>query len=152
VTTDVTGAMAALRTRAEAVLTALPLFWQDEDNAGALPDTPRTFVYFELDTLRPFLAGFGGGRSNNLYRNPAELHGFVFVPIGQGLPVALAAAETVAAAFRSYRSAGNEVSCFEASVHPVGKGAEIVPQGLSSAAGNYACAVAIVVLQFDQVG
>jgi hypothetical protein len=37
-------------------------------------------------------------------------------------------------------------------VHPVGKGAEMIPPGLDSAAGNYACAVAIIDMHFDQIG
>jgi len=144
---DITAVWDLLRARAEANIT-LPMFWQHETNE--LPDTPESFVYFEIDPARPFLAGFGGGQGNNRYRSGADFNAFVFVPVGQGVRVALQQAETVAALFRSFRS--GDISCFEASVHPVGQGAEITPPGLSSAAGNYACAVAIVSLSFDQIG
>jgi hypothetical protein len=63
---------------------------------------------------------------------------------------ALTRGETVAAAFRSFRS--DDVSCFGAGVHPVGKGTEIIPPGLESAAGNYAASVVIVDCFFDQIG
>ena len=42
--------------------------------------------------------------------------------------------------------------CFDATLHPVGKGEALVPPGLSSAAGNYACVVVRVSLHFDQIG
>lgn len=140
-------AWSALRSRAEANIT-LPMYWPDENIE--LPDTPASFVYFFMENFRAFLAGFGGGAGNNLWRNPAELHAFAFVPVGQGVAVAMTHAETVAALFRSFRS--SDVSCFAASVHPVGKGAEIIPAGLDPAAGNYAAAVAIIDLHFDQIG
>lgn len=141
-------ALAALRSRAGNGTITLPMYWPDENNE--LPDTPAPFVYFALDTRPAFATGVGGGIANNVWRTPGELQAFVFVPIGQGITQSVTLAESVAAVFRSYRD--NYVSCFGASVHPVGKGSEMIPDGLDSAAGNYACAVALVDLFFDQVG
>ena len=148
-TTDLAGVLAIIRARAEAQITTLPLYWQDEDNFD-LPDEPAPFVFFELIVRRGRIASFGGGRGANLYRAPAELNAYVFVPRGIGLPAVAVLAETVAAAFRSYRSGG--LSCFDATLHPVGEGEALVPPGLSSAAGNYACVVVSVSLHFDQIG
>jgi hypothetical protein len=148
-TTDLAGTLAIIRARAEAQITTLPLYWQDEDNFD-LPDEPAPFVFFEMIVRRGRIAGFGAGRGANLYRTPAELNAYVLIPRGQGLPVAATYAEAVAAAFRSFRSGG--VSCFEATLHPMGEGEALVPPGLSSAAGNYACVVVSVSLHFDQIG
>lgn len=147
-TTNLAGALAILRTRAETQITTLPLYWQDENSI--LPDDPVPFVFFELIARRGRIAGYGSGNGANLYRTPCEFNAYVFVPRGQGLPVAAGYAETVAAAFRSYRSGG--VSCFDATLHPMGEGEALVPPGLSSAAGNYACVVVNVNLHFDQIG
>jgi hypothetical protein len=132
----------------------VPLRWQNEnaDSLGntSLPSDPVPFVYCEFLTDRPFLAGYGGGQGQNLYRNPARLDAYVFVPNGNGLDEAEAIAEQIAALFRSYRSAG--ISCFEASVYPGGDGANLKPPGLSSVVGSYFYAVAEVSLHFDQIG
>jgi hypothetical protein len=141
-------ALAALQARAAAQITTMPLYWPDENIE--LPDEPIPFVYFFIDPMKAQIAGFGGGRGSNLWRNEAELQGFVFVPVGWGLVEAVTRAEAVAAAFRSYRD--DNVSCFGAGVHPVGKGAEMIPPGLDSAAGNFACAVAIIDFHYDQIG
>ncbi len=146
--TTIVTAFAALRTRAEANITTMLLFWPNENNN--LPNQPEPFVYFDIDTFPAVAASFGGGRGNNRYRNAAEFRAYVFVPVDWGLTEALTRAETVAAVFRSHRS--DDVSCFGASVHPVGKGTEIIPPGLESAAGNYACAAVIVDMFFDQIG
>jgi hypothetical protein len=148
-TTDLAGALAIIRARAEAQITTLPLYWQDEDNFD-LPDEPAPFVFFELIVRRGRIAGYGSGRGANLYRTPAELNAYVFVPRGIGLPAAAVLAETVAMAFRSFRSGG--LSCFDATPHPVGEGEALVPPGLSPAAGNYACVVVSISLHFDQTG
>ena len=71
--TDLAGALAIIRARAESEITTLPLYWQDEDNF-ALPDEPTPFVSFELIVRRGRIAGFGAGRGANLYRTPAELN------------------------------------------------------------------------------
>jgi hypothetical protein len=141
-------AFAELKARAVDNLGTLPMYWPHE--VIELPDTPVTFAYFEFITSQAELAGFGSGRGANLYRNPAEWIAYVFVPIGQGLTVALTQAETIAALYRSYRT--SVISCFAASVEPVGQGADLVPPGLRSAAGNYACAIVRVDLFFDQIG
>jgi hypothetical protein len=146
--TTIATAFAALRTRAEAQITTMPLKWPNENNE--LPDTAEPFVYFDIDTFPTGIASFGGGRGANRYRNSAEFRAYVFVPVDWGMNEALTRGETVAAAFRSFRS--DDVSCFGAGVHPVGKGTEIIPPGLESAAGNYACAAVIVDMFFDQIG
>ncbi len=128
--------------------TALPMHWQN-DNVN-LPDRPAPFAYFELEMDRAFLAGFGGGRGANMYRQSGSLLCYIFVPIGEGVAVGLAYGEQVASTFRSYRSVN--VSCFAASVEPLGKGAELVPDGMRSAAGNYSAVLVVVDLYFDQIG
>lgn len=143
-------AQAALKARAIAQISLLPtILWQDED--ATLPDDPAPFVYFELITDRADFIELGGGRGSNRMRQTAELHGFVFVPRGWGLEASLPLAEHVAAAFRSYKLA-ETVSCGAASVQPVGEGASLVPPGMRSEAGNYACHLVAVPLYFDQIG
>lgn len=141
-------ALASLRALANNGTITLPMYWPDENNE--LPDTPAPFVYFAIDTQPAYLASFGSGRFGNTWRTPGELQAFVFVPVGEGIERSVTLAEQVASVFRSYRD--STVSCFAASVHPVGKGSEMIPDGLDSAAGNYACSVALVDLFFDQVG
>lgn len=132
----------------------LPLRWQNEnmDSEGnaALPDMPAAFLYTEFLADRAELVAFGGGRGQNLYRNPARLDIYVFVPRGQGLAVALQYAETAAALFRSYRD--NDVSCFAATVYPGGDGADLVPPGLRSEVNNYFYATVEIELFFDLIG
>ncbi len=127
---------------------ALPMYWQDD--TITLPDIATAFAYFELEMDRAFLAGYGGGRGNNMYRQSGSLLCYLFTPIGQGVSVGLAYGEQIASTFRSFRSA--DVSCFAASVEPLGKGAELVPDGMRSAAGNYAAVLVVVDLYFDQIG
>ena len=63
---------------------AVALRWQNEasDSLGQieLPDTPTPFVYTEFLTEPAQLVSFGGGRTNNRYRNRARIESFVFVP------------------------------------------------------------------------
>lgn len=146
--TTISDAWAAIQARAAAQITTLPLLWQHVDNT--LPDTPAPFVYIEMNPGRARLASFGGGRGDNRWRQQGEIQAYVFVPRGQGLAVALGYAETVAAAFRSYRDA--TISCFGASVMPVGQGSDLAPPGMTSVAGNYACAAVAVDFFFDQIG
>lgn len=139
-------AWAVLRARAEANVT-LPMFWQFETNE--ISDTAEAFVYFEMVGQPAGFIEVGGGRGANRYRHNAEFNAFVFVPIGWGMQDALNRAEAVATLFRSFHESG--VSCEGAEIHPVGEGAQLVPPGLQSAAGNYACAVVRVPLHFDQI-
>lgn len=127
----------------------MPLRWPNE-NDGPLPDDPSPFVYTEFLVEGGRIAGYGGGRGGNLYRNQAAVEAFVFVPKGRGLDAAEAIAEQIAALFRSYRDAN--ISCFEATVMPGGDGAMLKPPGLNSPVGNYFYASAEVRLHFDQVG
>lgn len=144
--TDIVAALAAIRARAEGQITTLPLKWQDETNE--LPDEPEPFAFVEVITDRSGFIEIGGGRGANRHRQTGEIHAYVFAPIGRGLAYGAGLAEPVAAVFRSYRGGG--ISCMGASVHPVGEGSALVPPGLSSAAGNYACVVVIVPFYFDQ--
>lgn len=143
-------ALAAVRSRLEGGV-AFPLRWQGEDG-GALPDTPATFAFivFNNDGSGSGPAAFGGGRGANLYRNQAVVEAYVFAPNGQGLSVAIDAAETIAALLRSHRD--GSISCFSADVIPVGEGSKIAPPGLASEVSNYQCAVAEISLHFDQIG
>lgn len=150
----------AMRTRIEAASIIdseslpVPFRWQNEaaDSQGnaALPDTPSPFVYCEFITEPGRLAAFGGGQGQNLYRNPARLDAYVFIPRGEGMDEAESIAEQIAVLFRSYRDAN--ISCFDATVYPGGDGSSITPTGLSSPVGNYFFAVTEVSLYFDQTG
>lgn len=125
------------------------LRWQNEDG-DPLPDTPASFLYTEMDADRQYLAGFGGGQGGNLWRSPARLGVYAFVPRGTGLKAATDLAETVAALFRGYRS--NDLQCFEATVYPLGDGSSMKPSGLSSPVDNYYVAAVEVNFWFDQIG
>lgn len=145
-TTTYPAAWAALRARAEANVT-MPMLWQFETNE--LSDAAEAFVYFEMVTEGARFIEVGGGRGANRYRHATQFNGFVFVPVGWGMTDALTRAEAVAAAFRSYHT--SVVSCDGAEIHPVGEGSQLVPPGLQSAAGNYACCVVVVPVTFDQL-
>jgi hypothetical protein len=125
---------------------------QDEDTDGnrSLPDVPAPFAYTEFVTDPARLAGFGGGRGRNLYRNPARIDCYVFVPRGWGLEIATDIAEQFATLFRSYRD--GDISCFDASVYPGGNGSDIKPPGVQSDVDNYYWAICEISLHFDQVG
>jgi hypothetical protein len=147
-------ARAAVRSRMEAggiVLEGQPvaLRWQNETGAP-LPDAPAPFVYTEILNDGATLAGFGGGRGSNLYRNRAFVEAYVFVPVGWGLDAAEAIAEQIAVLFRSYRD--TEISCFEATVIPGGDGSTLKPPGLASEVGQYFWCGCEIRLHFDQVG
>lgn len=146
--TTASGAYDVIRARIEANITSTPIFWQGEDKA--LTDQPAAFFYVEFLSDPAFLASFGGGRGSNRYRNPARIDAYAFVPQGWGLRPATDLAETMAALFRSYRD--TDISCMEATVHPLGHGSEIKPPGLSSEVGNYFVAVAEISLTFDLIG
>ena len=153
----ITTAFAAIRARLEAVAitdaegNTLPFRWQYEDG-GPLPEDPTAFCHVEMENFGAgrFPVGYGGGSGNNLYRNEGLVNAYVFVPNGQGISVAVALGEQVAARLRSYRD--STISCFAASVHPIGDGTSIAPSGLNSEVNNYTCAVVEIAIQFDQVG
>jgi hypothetical protein len=131
-----------------------PLRWpnEDEDSTGAiaLPDTPAPFLYSEFYLDTGDMAGFGGGRGANLYRNAAWFDVFCFVPKGWGLAPATDTAETVAALFRSYRDA--KLTVFLATVRPGGDGASLRPPGLPSEVTNYFWAATECRVSFDAIG
>lgn len=149
--TTVSDAHALIKTRISGNLPAgvTVTRWQNEDG-DPLPDTPAKFLYTELITDPQYLAAFGGGRGSNLWRNPARIDCYAFVPRGDGLALATDLAEAIAALFRGYRS--NDLQCFDATVYPLGAGSSIKPPGLTSEVDNYYCAVAEVSLHFDLVG
>ncbi|MEP9389658.1 hypothetical protein [Mesorhizobium sp. KR9-304] len=147
--TTITQARAAVRSRIEAAGLTVSLRWQNEDG-GPLPGQPSAFVYTEFNTEKGNIAGYGGGRGGNLYRNRANVESWVFVPKGEGLTQAESIAETIAALFRSYRD--SYISCFDATVYPGGDGAALTPPGMHSDVGNYFWAAVEVSLHFDQVG
>lgn len=128
----------------------IPRWWQDDNNV--LPDTPAPFIFFEIIAVPGQAVSYGGGRGANRYRNAGELNAYVMVPRGQGLATMAGYAEQVAAAFRSYRT--TDISCFNATVMPIGDGASLVPPGLSGAdvAGNYSCCVCSVDFFYDTIG
>jgi hypothetical protein len=155
---DIATAFAAIRARLEAAPAiadahgnTLPFRWQGTDG-GALPDDPAAFAFVELENFGPGRgpAAFGGGRGANLYRNEGLVTVYVFTPNGEGIDVSLATAESVAARLRSHRE--DSVSCFSASVHPIGDGASLQPPGLSSPVNAYYCSVVEAAMHFDQIG
>jgi len=147
-----TQALAAVRSRLEAAGSGItiPLHWQNEQ--VVLPDelAPFAYIVFENRGAGRGPVSFGGGSGNNLYRNQALIEAFVFAPSGSGSQLAMDYAETIAARLRSFRDA--DISCFSASVHLVGPGASVAPPGMDSEVGNYWCAVAEVIMHFDQLG
>ncbi|MGE0290330.1 MAG: hypothetical protein AB7I42_24900 [Bradyrhizobium sp.] len=145
---DIADAWTLLKARAEAEVTGVTLLFAFEDNYD-LPDTPAPFAFFEIvsDGRGDFIE-VGAGRASNRFRNRAMLNAFVFVPVGWGMQAALDAAEPIAKAFRRY--AVPYLKSQGATVHPVGEGAQLVPPGLSSAAGNYSACVVEIPLYFDQ--
>jgi len=146
---DLSAVWTAIKARAAAEITGLPIFWPREPNE--MPDTPAPFVYFELIVDKAGApVSYGGGRGRNTYRNGAELNGYVFVPRNYTVEAEAALSERVAAAFRSYRS--DVISCFDATPMLVGNGSDLVPAGFESAADQYECTVVAIDLFFDQIG
>lgn len=126
------------------------LAWEG-DNAAELPDTPAPFAFGQFDVDDSYIAGFGGGRGSNLYRNPAVFSIFLFVPTGYGNAETMTLAESIATLFRSYRS--SNVSCFAATVRPGGAAKNYAPPGLDTeVAGNYEFCLVEILLHFDLIG
>jgi hypothetical protein len=156
--TTLTGAFNALRSKLlelpaiqDVHGNVLPFRFPGEDS-GPLPNEATAFAYVELENQGGGRgpASYGGGRGQNLYRNECLLTAYAFVPNGEGLAVAADLAEAIAARLRSFRDAN--VSCFAASVHPIGEGEALSPRGLASEVNNYTCAIVEVALHFDQIG
>jgi hypothetical protein len=141
-------ALAALKAQLTGL--AFTIYWQG-DPAPILPDTPTAFGYGVFDNHGSGFgpAAFGGGRTNNLYRNQATLEVYTFSPARYGAGVVLDHAETVATRLRSFRDAS--VSCFNADVILIGHGSQIAVPGINEV-NNYQCAVAEVSLHFDLIG
>lgn len=142
-------ALAAIKARAVAQISMLPMKWQDE--ANVIPDTPSPFVFFFLEMARARHIEVGSGRGSNRARADGELLAFVFTPRDWGLEASLPYAEHVAAGLRSYRAAGSVTIGF-AAPQPRGDQSPMKPPGLSSPVNNYACNVVAFPIYFDQVG
>jgi hypothetical protein len=150
--TTATQALAALKARAASGI-SFTVYWHGDD-PPLLPDTPATFGFaiFQNEGSGFGPTAFGGGQSQNLYRNRGVLEVFVFSPPtgADGTGPVMTNAETVAARFRSYRD--EHVSVDAADVIPVGEGSKISVPGMESAVSNYNCAVAEVKFHFNQIG
>jgi len=144
-------AIDVIQTRLKAAITDLELRWQNE-NGLPMPDIPAPFIFvaIEREPKSTYLAGFGAGRGANLWRNPAYIVAYAFVPKNQGLKTATDLAERVGAVFRSYRD--DMISCFESSIEPGGDGASMKPPGLASEVGNYFWSLSQTTFFFDQIG
>jgi hypothetical protein len=142
-------AIEAVRARLDGGGFAFPLYYHGEPSAN-LPDVPATFGVVVFENFGSVLAGFGGGRGQNLYRNSGVVSVYVFSPFGYGQQAASSQAEPVATRLRSYRD--DVVSIFNADVKPFGPGADFTIPGLSSEVSNYQCALVEAYVQFDQVG
>ena len=114
------------------------------------PELLATMLRLAIFTVPSEVASTGGGRYNNIFRNPARLDIYIFVPRGWGLPPALDYAEQAAALFRSFRD--DKVSCFDATVYAGGDGRGLTPPGLTSEVGNYFYAVVEANVWYDQIG
>ncbi len=149
--TTATQALTAIKAQVAAASLPFSIYWLGEP-APILPDTPTTFAFVVFNNegsgRRP--TAFGGGQGANLYRNRVFLEAFVFAPDGEGLEVAMDAAESVAASLRSFRN--GDIFCHAADVKPVGPGSNIAVPGLSAVVSSYQCAVAEATLSFDQIG
>lgn len=150
--TDIFAAIKARLSSASLSVKGVPVtlgpFFADEP--AYLPNAPEPFVYCDVVTRPGRIAGFGGGRGANLYRNPGRLEAYCFVPAGKGVAPSLALAEQVATLFRSWRS--GDLSFFAATAHPGGPGADLKPPGLRSDVGLYFWSAAECEFTFDQVG
>jgi hypothetical protein len=147
----ISDAINAVQGRLKASITDVPLRFQNE-NGPPLPDAASAFVFvaIEREPKSTYLAGFGAGRGANLWRNPAYIVAYAFVPKNQGLKPATDLAERVGAVFRSYRD--DTISCFESSIEPGGDGASMRPPGLASEVGNYFWSLSQTTFFFDQIG
>lgn len=147
--TSVTQAFSAIRTLLESnTPQGLVLRWPNEN--ALLPDDPQPFAFVDFQVRNGRLAGYGGGRGNNLYRNTARITIYVFVVKNVGLEASLTYAEALASVLRSYRD--SSISCFDATVYPAGSASDLNPGSTSEDLGNYFYSVTEVSCHFDQVG
>lgn len=155
---DATDSFNAIRNRIEAGSLNPPIWWPNEeensDGEKTLPDTPAAFIHIAFHTDRGYLAAFGGGNANNLWRNQGLIEAYYFVPRGEGLDAALDGAETIATLFRGYRT--ETVSCFDASVRAGTSASNLnlsaLNQETQTVADNYHWAVTQVSFHYDQIG
>lgn len=138
--TTVADVQSAMRARAEANFTAIPLAFKNEDYE--LPATPAAFAFVELNVVDHGLVAFGGGAGANMQRSEAEIEAQILVPIGQGVADGLAWAEQFAAVFRAKALGGITY-----------RGAEVYPGTGRTDDGNYDhVATVIVDLHFYKTG
>jgi hypothetical protein len=142
-------AFAAVRNRLDAGGFSFPLYYHG-DNPPTLPDQPAPFAVVMINNEGSTLAGYGGGRGNNLYRNRLRVEAYVFSPFGYGAEAASQLAEPVAAQLRSYRD--GVISLFKADVEFSGPGSMVSVPGLSNEVNNYAVAGVGCDGIFDQTG
>lgn len=142
-------AIATIRTLLDGGGFAFPLYYHGEPSA-VMSDVPATFGVVVFDNMGSVLAGFGGGRGNNLYRNSAMVSVYVFAPFGYGQHDVALQAEPIADRLRSYRD--NVVSIFNADVKPFGPGADFSVTGLGTEVSNYQCALVEAFVTFDEIG
>jgi hypothetical protein len=151
--TTFAGALAAVRSRLTDTSITISLLWQ-----GERPNIPRadngaamSFGFIELEVYSAEIVAFGGGAGANIHRNFATVNAYVFVPNEAGLTLAATYAEAIATRLRSFRD--SDISCFDAALHPVARGENLAPPGLSRAdVGNYQCVIVAVSMFFDQAG
>jgi hypothetical protein len=142
-------AFAAVRALLDGGGFSFPLYYHGDD-PPILPDTPAPFAFVVFNNEGSTIAGYGGGRGQNLYRNRARVEAYVFSPFGYGAEAASSLAEPVAAQLRSHRD--DVISCFESDVVFSGPGSALSVPGLSTEVNNYAAAIVECNLFFDQTG
>jgi len=142
-------AIAAVRSLLDGGSFAFPLYYHGESSV-ILSDVPATFGVVVFDNMGSVLAGFGGGRGSNLYRNSAVVSVYVFSPFGYGQQDVSLQAKPVADRLRSYRD--DVVSIFNADVKPFGPGADFSITGLATEVSNYQCALVEAFVTFDTTG
>ena len=134
-------ARALIRARAAANFTAIPVLYPNEVNGDIPEATPESFAFLEVLSEREYLAGYGGGRGANLWRQLARIEARIFTPAGSGTLDGEVLAKAFAAVFRGQRFDG--VSCFAA---------EVDSEGTPAERGNYWVTRVTVDAQWDLHG
>ena len=128
-------AMRAVRARIDSGGFSFPIF-NDGDTSYVFTDIPATFGVYVFDNQGLVAVAFGGGRGQNVYRNSALAHVYVFTPSATGsYDAAAIAAKPVADHLRSYRD--DTISIFKSDVFAFGPGTDFSIPGLTSEVSNY---------------
>lgn len=140
-TTTYPAAVAALRQEIEAEWPhgSVPLVFLNENHV--VPDTPSAFVLIEFTGGDDAVAGFGGGRGNNLWRQPGVVTVHACVPRGHGAALAEGYVEDALAILRGKRIGA--VSCWG--------GSNLGGSGETDD-GNYWRASGEIEFSFDRLG